>query len=66
MLQQNRVSSSKEEQTKIINSNPLINNIFDNEISLEFSNMKDNPRHRDIWYKFQKFNKNMELMELLT
>ncbi|MDN5082610.1 ankyrin repeat domain-containing protein [Aliarcobacter butzleri] len=56
MLQQNRVSSSKEEQTKIINSNPLINNIFDNEISLEFSNMKDNPRHRDIWYKLQKFN----------
>ncbi|MFW3441815.1 ankyrin repeat domain-containing protein [Aliarcobacter butzleri] len=56
MLQQNRVSSSKEKQTKIINSNPLINNIFDNEISLEFSNMKDNPRHRDIWYKLQKFN----------
>ncbi|MFW3372288.1 ankyrin repeat domain-containing protein [Aliarcobacter butzleri] len=56
MLQQNRVSSSKEEQTKIINSNPLINNIFDNEISLEFSNMKDNPRYRDIWYKLQKFN----------
>ncbi len=43
------VSSSKEELSKIIKANPLINNIFDNEITLDFDNVGLDKK------EFQKF-----------
>lgn len=48
--------SSNKDLKKIIKSSSSINNIFDNEISLDFSNIKNNPRHRDIWYELQEYN----------
>lgn len=50
------VSSSKEELSKIIQANPLINNIFDNEIKLDLSEMINNLEHKSIGDEFQKFN----------
>ena len=50
------VSSSQKESSKIIQANPLINNIFDNEIQLNLSNMINNPRHKPILDDIQKVN----------
>ncbi len=50
------ISSSRQKLNKIIKANPLINNIFDNEIKLDLSKMIDNPRHKAIWDEFHKFN----------
>ena len=50
------VSSSQKESSKIIQANPLINNIFDNEIQLNLSNMINNPIHKAIWDDIQKAN----------
>ena len=50
------VSSSQKESSKIIQANPLINNIFDNEIQLNLSNMINNPRHKPILDDIQQVN----------
>ena len=49
------VSSSKEKSNAIIKANPLINNIFEGDASIDFSKLNENIRHKKIWDESQEF-----------
>lgn len=51
-----KISLSQEAQNKIIKTNPFINNIFNNDLMFDITQMINNPRKKEIWDELQKHN----------